>query len=242
MLNMTDTPHTSSHAARRGRSLASVLVVAGTFGLAACSDSTVAPATETAPALAALPRPSSLSASVSLGKGVTLKSTSTNNGVTRTVIIVDPRVDVSLGGATDMVSIPANSICRPGVSGYGPEYWDRPCSPATAPITFEVESWTDKKTGQPRVEFTPDVRFSPAKMVGLYLKSTTAQTAQMPSILWCTNKSKCVDEALTDKSLATQRDRTSGYVYRRVKHFSGYMVSVGLTGEGEPIETTPTYP
>jgi hypothetical protein len=230
---MTDTPHTASHTGRRGRSLAAVVLAAATFGLAACSDSTVAPATDTAPALAALPRPSALSASVSLGKGVTISASTTSKGVTRSVIIVDPRVDVSLGGDAEMVSIPANSICKPGVSGYGPEYWDKPCTVANTPITFEVESWTDKKTGQPRVEFTPDVRFSPTKMVGLYLKSAAAQSAAKSSILWCTNKSKCVDESDTDRTLVTQRDRSTGYLYRRVKHFSGYMVSVGLTLEPE---------
>jgi len=41
-----------------------------------------------------------------------------------------------------------------------------------------------------------------------------------------------VDEALTDPSLETVLDRPDKLVYRRIKHFSGYLVAErSLSGE-----------
>ena len=233
---MTDTPHTSSHTARRGRSLAAVLVVAGTFGLAACSDSPVAPSTSGAEF-----QPS---AGLLSGAGVTITGSVTVNGVTTTTAIVDPQLNVKLDGDGYMINIPDKSICDPLTTSYGAAHWDAPCTVATLPITFTVKSWTDA-TGSARTEISPDVRFSPAKMVRLHLKSLLGSLTSGTSINWCpTGASRCVNEALTDASVATQRDASRGTVNRRVKHFSGYMVSVGLTGEGDSTETdsTPTYP
>ena len=238
---MTDTPHTSTHTARRGRSLAAVLVVAGTFGLAACSDSPVASSAAPASPLSA---PAVASANLTFATGVTVTASSTYNGVSYITAIVDPRSNVTFGGDDNMVTIPAYSICNPLTTAYGPAHWDAPCSPATLPLTFKVKSWTDA-AGNSRVEFTPDVRFSPSKVVGLYLKSTLGAVSSNTSINWCrTGTTLCVNEARTDAALATQRDAASGFVYRRVKHFSGYMVSVGLTGENDSTSTdsTPTYP
>jgi hypothetical protein len=236
---MTDTPHTSSHTARRGRSIATMLVVAGTFGLAACSDSPVAP---TAAPLAA---PTVAAANLTFATGgVTITAYNEYNGVTTVTAVVDPRTNVTFGGDDHKVTIPAYAICNPLLSGYGPTTWDAPCSPAVLPMTFQVKSWTDA-AGNSRVEFKPDVRFSPSKVVGLYLKSTLGAVSSSASINWCrTGTTTCVNEAGSDASLATQRDATSGYVYRRVKHFSGYMVSVGFSGENDSTSTdsTPTYP
>jgi hypothetical protein len=220
----------SSNSLRRG--LAAITLVAGSLGLAACSDAPIEPRpVDAAPSLA-LPRPASLSAKVSIGNGIDVLSSSTTNGVTTSRIKIDPRVNVSFGDASSMVNIPANSICDPGKSGYGPAFWDAPCAAAKNMLTFTVKSWTDAN-GRSRVEFTPDVRFAPGKMVGLYIKDATALDAANAAIKWCLNGNQgCVDESLTDASLATQRDRTSGYLFRRVKHFSGYMVSVGLTDDG----------
>ena len=215
------------------RGVAAMTLVAGTIALAACSDSTVEPRTvDAAPSLAGLPRPASLSAKVSLGNGIELLSSNTKDGVTYARIKIDPRTNVTFGSGTEMVNIPANSICDPGKSGYGPAFWDAPCTASKNMLIFNVKSWTDSK-GRARVEFNPDVRFAPGKMVGLYLKDPQAASSANAQITWCANgNGGCIDESLTDPSLATQRDRSTGYLFRRVKHFSGYMVSVGLTDEG----------
>lgn len=243
---MTDTPHSSSPTMRR-RNLAALLLAASTVALGACSDSPVAPR-ETAPALGAsaraLPTPAALAASLTFGAGATITATSTVAGVTHQTVIIDPSANVAFSADDHMVTIPAGAICDPLTSSYGPGTWDAACSAATQPITFEVTSWTDA-SGQSRVEFLPDVRFSPTKLVGLYLKSVTGATSTSASINWCrVGMTGCENEALSDASLATQRDPASGYVYRRVKHFSGYMVSVGLTDEpGDSTQSdAPTYP
>jgi len=219
------------------RSITAASLVAISF-TAACSDSPVSPRESAAP----LPAPAALSASLTFATGVTVLASSTINGVTRMTAIVDPRSNITFGGDDNMVTIPAYAICQPGVSGYGPAHWDAPCSVATAPMTFQVKSWTDA-AGNSRVEFSPDVRFSPSKVVGLYLKSVGGATAANTSINWCrTGASVCVNEAISDPSLATQRDAASGFVYRRVKHFSGYMVSVGLTDPPADSTQAPEYP
>ncbi len=222
---MTDTPHTSSHTARRGRSLASVLVVAATFGLAACSESPLASSAEPVSPLAA---PAIASANLTYASGVTVTAASTINGVSYYTAIVDPRANVRFGGDDNMVTIPAYSICNPATTAYGPAYWNAPCNVATAPLTFQVKSWTDA-AGNSRVEFKPDVRFSPTKVVGLYLKSPLGAVSTKTSINWCrTGAVSCINEAHADASLITQRDATSGFDYRREKHYRGYMLSDGL--------------
>ena len=203
----------------------------------ACSDAPVAPRRVDAAAVV-LPAPATVSANLTFANGgVNVTAYSTYNGVTTITAVIDPRTAISFGGGDHMVTIPAYAICNPLTSGYGPGTWDAPCAAATLPMTFTVKSWRDAN-GNSRVQFSPDVRFAPSKVVGLYLKSAAATPANA-SINWCrTGTTTCVNEAGTDASLATQRDGYTGYVYRRVKHFSGYMVSVGLTGEGNDSTQT----
>ena len=203
------------------------ILAAGTVGLAACSDSPVAPRQSAESAA-----PSALLSGLLAGSGVTVTATTTLNGVTTETLVVDPRSNVKFGGDDYMINIPAFAICDPLTSGYGPALWDAPCLSAVLPITFQVKSWVDA-AGNSRTEIKPDIRFSPSKSVSLHLKSRLGSQSAGTRINWCpTGSALCVDESRNDASLATQRDVASGKVYRRVKHFSGYMVSVGLTGEG----------
>ena len=56
-------------------------------------------------------------------------------------------------------------------------------------------------------------------------------------IYYETEDEKWVDEAKTDATLRAWTDRTRNVVYRRIKHFSGYMLAAGFAdfnwGDGD---------
>lgn len=142
--------------------------------------------------------------------------------------------DLSFGGG-HRLTVPAGAVCDPETSGYGPALWDAPCVPLLRPVTFTVRSWRDA-AGHPQITVSPDVRFLPTSIVTLRLKDATA-TAGNGVILWCpTGALTCVDESLTDLTMTTRSNPNSGFVYRRLKHFSGYTVVVDRYGDGEPTD------
>jgi hypothetical protein len=144
------------------------------------------------------------------------------------VIQVDPRHDNYLQFGAHSLWLPAHSICDPSTSGYGMGTWNLPCSPLESSITITAKV-RSASGGLPRIDFEPALRFSPSRSVYLTLavKGKQAQEAVAMGILYCpTSSSKdCVDEAVTDPTLATVLDRPSKLVYRRIKHFSGYLVA-----------------
>jgi len=85
--------------------------------------------------------------------------------------------------------------------------------------------------GHPRIDFSPALRFvrtsQASKMVMLYMKDAKAAADPSYRILWCGPTGKCIDESRTDASVGTRRDKRTGTVYRRIKHFSGYNIAVG---------------
>ena len=134
------------------------------------------------------------------------------------------------------IRFPAGAVCDPTTAGYGPGTWDAPCTALTLPITFTVRTWTDA-AGHPRVRFSPDVRFVPTQTVTLYLHDKATALDRKYQAFWCpTGSTTCVNEALRDPSVATQRDPGTFYLYGRIKHFSGYNVVVDRSGE----ETAPS--
>jgi hypothetical protein len=141
------------------------------------------------------------------------------------VFTIDPTEDQSLEIGPNHLDIPANAICQIGASSYGPQFWDDRCRTETAPVTITA---TVRSAGSdhPRIDFEPALRFAPRKTVMLYMTlDKRADRAEWASIFYCfsNGKGNCVDEAKTDRSLTTSvRDRI---VFRRIKHFSGYMVS-----------------
>ena len=141
---------------------------------------------------------------------------------------IDPNVDNQLDmGGINALTLPANAVCAAG-SSYGTAYWDSSCAPATLPVTITA-TLTGTNTGKARVEFQPAMRFNPAASpVTLYMfaKHADAADAKAFTIQYCpTDKSHpCYDESLTDASLVTKFSTKQNEVYRRIKHFSGYVV------------------
>ena len=152
-----------------------------------------------------------------------------------TVFTIDPTQDglypipgghflyVEQGGVCDLAS------------PYGPDYWDTPCTPAATPTVVTAKSYLDA-LGHPRIDFQPALRFFVQKgrlktAAILFMHDTLAVRAPHAAILYCDDSGACIDEGLRDKLLQTDENQRSGYLYRQIKHFSGYEVAAGLTSE-----------
>jgi hypothetical protein len=195
----------------------------------ACSTDATSPLPLTAPESAGLSKDG-----LPDGKAKPVKGTTDDDSSTY-VIQVDPRRDNYLQFGEHSLWLPSNSICDPSTSTYGMGTWDQACSPLTTKITITAKV-RSTAGGLPRIDFEPALRFNPRRNVFLTLavRGKQAKEAVAMRILYCpTNASKsCVDEALTDPSLETVLDRPDKLVYRRIKHFSGYLVAErGLSGE-----------
>lgn len=140
---------------------------------------------------------------------------------------IDPRQSHLLTFGAHTLTLPANAVCDGGAQ-YGLTFWDAPCTPERSMVTFTAKVRGASK-GLPRVEFTPDLRFSPQTdvMLSLHVKGKRWAQAASWRILYCATwgYSGCVDESLLDPSLTTYLDRPAHTVFRRIKHFSGYLVA-----------------
>ena len=129
------------------------------------------------------------------------------------------------------------AICDPATSGYGVDTWETACQRATRSVTITARSWLDS-AGHPFVEFSPALRFNPDDERPVWLVLVDKKTAREEGITigYCTendNPASCVDESLTDSELVTFRDPKKGYLYRRIKHFSGYNITAGYSSSIE---------
>ena len=147
-------------------------------------------------------------------------------------LLVDPRVSRTYAFGPNWIYIPALSICDPATSGYGSETWDLPCTPLRRPVEVRVR-WKHRG-GHGSVEFEPDLRFVPSpnqrEWVILAIYDRKPLESEDYRILWETKSGKLIDEAATDPTLRAYVDRRDNTVYRRIKHFSGYLVSAGFGG------------
>ena len=173
--------------------------------LAGCGGDVVAPS--------AIDRPSAISTSLS----------------TVTSFVYDPAV----GGAFEFgpqhrISFSAGAVCDPLLSTYGVGEWDATCTPLTTPITITARSYV-ASNGHPRVDFTPSLRFVPGSEVVLFLRDKDAAGIAGTVLQWCDEANQCVTEPAPLPSFETKRDAALGMVFRSIKHFSGYMISVGRT-------------
>jgi hypothetical protein len=133
------------------------------------------------------------------------------------------------------VTYPADAVCDPAVSTYGPTEWDEPCTTLTDPITVTARFWSDNGIAQS--EFSPDIRFNPEKTVTLSTIISAAKglvgnffTQPIFSIGFTRRVDEVryfIDDAATDGRLATSIDFTTGKVSRTIQHFSGYFVQWG---------------
>ena len=131
------------------------------------------------------------------------------------------------------IYFPENSICDPARSTYGVGEWDKPCVALRDPIRIRAE--VRKIDGREWVDFSPSLRFVPrrdaSRWVWIWMRTPAARepdAKQLLEILWSPALGVAgIDESLDDQSLRTYVNPASGFAYRRIKHFSGYQISIG---------------
>jgi hypothetical protein len=197
------------------------------LAVAACRDIGVEPNGST--------KPSSASIAPSFSK--------TRANQDRTVI---GSLSITPGGGTYHVGdfdivIPAGAVCDPTTTKYGPRHWNDDCAPANRTITVNVVSV--RRHGNVSIDFQPDLRFRPkagwARIeTRAYSDLLTSDAIRQLSpsspyfnqflLLYApSGQAARIDEvkSLSDPSLVTHIDRSTGVLWRRVKHFSGYIIA-----------------
>ncbi len=127
--------------------------------------------------------------------------------------------------------MPANAICDLATSGYGATTWNNTWKPMKGSITITATVFVGPE-GQPYVDFQPAMRFAPDKAVYLFLREGRASGNHLTTVKYCNQIGNCIDESLTDPSLAPFRLDQYSLLGRRVKHFSGYVIAYEQCPEG----------
>ncbi|HET9424096.1 MAG TPA: hypothetical protein VFO55_01895 [Gemmatimonadaceae bacterium] len=178
-----------------------------TIGLAgACADTTVAPSAAEEVAFTA-------PAGFSKRDGVESFRVSNGSGIVKRI-------------GEHVIHIPAGAICDPTESTYGATEWDKPCKPLSGSISIKATALRNAQN-QPYVDFQPALRFAPDKNVMLFLRNGRSTHATWLGVDYCDNQGICVDESINDPSLKPFRVGRTSLIGRRIKHFSGYVVTVG---------------
>jgi hypothetical protein len=137
------------------------------------------------------------------------------------------------------VVFPAQSVCDPATSAYGPSTWDLPCAPLQTLLRVHAE--VRRVNGSTWVDFTPSLRFVPSTnpsrwvWMVMYTPEVTNATADLSgfNILWANRiGGATVDETPNDSTLRTYVDTWLGISMRRIKHFSGYAIAGGRSCDG----------
>ena len=205
------------------RTISAIVASAVVLSVVACGDSTMSPTQATAKTSA----PSAAAFSSTAASYARLVPNSVDFDITPS------------GGTVNVAGLftldfPANSVCDPSTSGYGPGTWDTACTPATG--TIHEHATLSASAAGIRVDFGTPIRFVPTRNVTIstsifasVLRSSAAFYASHPSssspvsIVYDPSLSAAgVNDALGDPSLATFIDYRAGTVSRRIKHFSGY--------------------
>jgi hypothetical protein len=140
-----------------------------------------------------------------------------------------------------LLVVPANAVCDPATSSYGPGTWDAPCHPAGGSV--HVDATVTTIDGRDYVDFNPHLRFVPSSDPSGWVTIHTIRLAAIGghgdlrrfAILFSeTPGGPVVDESASDPTLATHVNTWTGGVWRRVKHFTGYNVHTGMIDDCTP--------
>jgi len=137
---------------------------------------------------------------------------------------IDPSEAQSLQLGASHLDIPANAVCDLATSSYGMGTWNDACDPQTESFTITAVV-RNAATDHPSVEFQPALRFNPQSNVNLYMYVTDQATLDNTRVLYYCNETGCVNEAQADADLISNVDVENKVVFRRIKHFSGYVVA-----------------
>ena len=170
-------------------------------------------------------------------------------GDSKTSFVVTPDGGSFGINSVGMIDFPAGSICDPSVSTYGAGEWDNDCVAATRSIT--ISATTRLTPNGVAVDFQPALRFAPDKVVrlstdvlGSFIRANrtvlTATPSSLQPLAFSYSPSLGADpvaDYLTDSTLTTHVDLQTGRVWRRVKHFSGYVA--GRARPAAPMRQIP---
>ena len=125
-----------------------------------------------------------------------------------------------------MLTMPLWTICDPWQSTYGVGTWLDSCVLLKSKIKLTATTWIDAN-GRPQIDFSPALRFIPntyGQLPVIYLRDPAASIESWSRIDYCSGTGACVNEVATDAALVTHRDPVTGYLFRLIRHFSGYNV------------------
>ena len=145
-------------------------------------------------------------------------------------------VEVRMPGVAEplfTLAVPANAVCDPA-DGYGD--FDSACTPLGQNV--RVTATFHDVNGSPGVDFSPELRFDPSKVVTISTvrdRAAVLAMAQSPSPNWNAfailytpdDFQQVIADAQYDPDAITHINTTTGLVWRRIKHFSGYWVGTG---------------
>jgi hypothetical protein len=171
-----------------------------------------------------------------------------SNYRTTTFTVTDDGGKFSIGDGLYTIVFPSNSVCDPDKSSYGPGTWDLPCKTLQDGQSITITATYGFTKNGLSVDFSPALRFNPSKEVristGIYapvLITFSNYFAANPSALHFLGiyyapslSSAGTTDAALDNSLVTHVNLTTGQVWRRIKHFSGYNVFTGLPCDPSP--------
>jgi len=154
----------------------------------------------------------------------------------------------SIGNGLYTISFPANSVCDPATSSYGPGTWDSPCTTLADGQSITVTATFGFTNHGLAIDFSPALRFNPSTEVRIatavyapVLTTFASYFASNPSSLHFLGiyyapdlSSAGTTDAAFDSSLVTHVNLSTGLVWRRVKHFSGYSIATGLPCDPSP--------
>jgi hypothetical protein len=156
---------------------------------------------------------------------------------------------VNIGGLLT-VNFPRNSVCDPNGSSYGPGVWDDNCAVISRPVTVHVNY--GYVNGALSFNFSPELRFAPSKAESDWVTISTTMFASLitanrsyyashpsalnnlPFYFVSGLAGQATKDWADDKTLLTHVDLRSGLVWRRIKHFSGYLVATGEACDPSP--------
>ena len=211
-----------------------LLIAGAAFIVAACSDA-VAPTRSTT--ARALPTVSSLGGGPASYANLANDEAEANARIV--IFTLQPEGGkAKIGGWT--IDYPANAVCDPSVTAYGPEEWHTPCVALDVPITITAKYWVED--GLLHSDFSPDIRFDPSKTVVLSTKvkrligeDVTGDVASTFGIWYSIRVGDMrlfIDDAALDSDVATSFEvsngKSNGKISRRVFHFTGYFVREGI--------------
>jgi hypothetical protein len=149
-----------------------------------------------------------------------------------------------------LLRVPAGAVCDPSTTQYGPELWDDQCTPISAPIRLQVQ--VTEKNGRLWIDFKPNVRFVPSSDPSKWVTLTTwrpgselssslsrGQMRQYALLYAPEIGATPLDEGSIDPTMITVVRLRDGLIWRRLKHFSGFTISLGRACDPAMDEACP---